>query len=69
MFGMFKKGSEAESDGYDPDQVIVHYEGEVMSPDYIADTLSKKILMIRAIRIMLYSRMEKVSSSTNYMML
>ncbi|MDC1249316.1 hypothetical protein N8Z77_03990 [Planktomarina sp.] len=25
---MFKKGSEAEGDGYDPDQVIVHYEGE-----------------------------------------
>ena len=40
MFGLFKKGPEAEDDGLDYDSVTVHYEGEVMSPDYIADTLS-----------------------------
>ena len=34
MFGMFKKGSEAESDGYDPDQVTVHYEGEFEAGQY-----------------------------------
>ena len=38
---MFKKGSEAESDGYDPDQVTVHYEGGVMSPDHEAETLNR----------------------------
>ena len=41
MFGIFKKGPEAEDDGYDPDQVTVHYEGEVLSPDYAADTLNR----------------------------
>ena len=41
MFGMFKKGSEPEGDGYDPDQVTVHYEGEVLSPDYVAETLNR----------------------------
>ena len=41
MFGMFKKGSEPEGDGYDPDQVDVHYEGGVMSPDYEAETLNR----------------------------
>jgi len=40
MFGLFKKGPEAKDDGLDYDSVTVHYEGEVMSPDYIADTLS-----------------------------
>jgi len=40
MFGLFKKASEAENDGLDYDSVTVHYEGAVMSPDYIADTLS-----------------------------
>ena len=37
MFNLFKKGSEdtatEETDGFDPDRVTVHYEGEVMSPD------------------------------------
>ena len=41
MFGLFKKGSDTEDDGYDPDQVTVHYEGEVMSPDYEAETLNR----------------------------
>ena len=41
MFGLFKKGSEADNDGLDYDSVTVHYDGEVLSPDYIADTLSK----------------------------
>ena len=40
MFGLFKKGPEAEDDGLDDDNVTVYYEGEVMSPDYIADTLN-----------------------------
>ena len=35
MFNLFKKGSEdtatEETDGFDPDRVTVHYEGEVMS--------------------------------------
>ena len=39
MFGVFKKGS--EGNGYDPDQVTVHYEGEVMSPDYAGETLNR----------------------------
>ena len=42
MFGMFKKGSESEADGCDPDQVTVHYEGGVVSPDYIAETLNRE---------------------------
>jgi hypothetical protein len=42
MFGMFKKGSESEADGYDPDQVTVHYEGGVVSPDYTAETLNRE---------------------------
>ena len=41
MFGMIKKGSEPEDDGYDPDQVTVHYEGEVLSPEYAAETLDR----------------------------
>ena len=35
---MFKKGSDAESDGYDPDQVTVHYEGEVFLIDKSSKT-------------------------------
>ena len=42
MFGMFKKGSKPEGDGYDPDQVDVHYEGGVVSPDYAAETLNRE---------------------------
>ena len=42
MFGMFKKGSESEADGYDPDQVTVNYEGGVVSPDYTAETLNRE---------------------------
>jgi len=30
MFGMFKKGSDDDDDGYDPDQVTVRYEGRIM---------------------------------------
>ena len=41
MFGLFKKGPEADNAGLDYDSVTVHYDGEVLSPDYIADTLSK----------------------------
>lgn len=41
MFGIFKKSSKIESDGYNPDKVIVHYEGEVLSPDYAAETLNR----------------------------
>ena len=41
MFGLFKKGSNTEGDGYDPDRVTVHYEGEVMSPEYAAETLNR----------------------------
>ena len=41
MFGIFKKSSKIESDGYHPDKVIVHYEGEVLSPDYAAETLNR----------------------------
>ena len=39
MFGLFKKGPEAEDDGLDYDSVTTHYEGEVMSPEYITETL------------------------------
>ena len=41
MFGMFKKGADAEGDRYDPDQVTVHYEGGVMSPEYADETLNR----------------------------
>ncbi len=41
MFGLFKKGHDADNDGLDYDSVTVHYNGAVLSPDYIADTLSK----------------------------
>jgi len=45
MFNLFKKGSEdnatEETDGFDPDRVTVHYEGEVMSPEYAAETLMR----------------------------
>ena len=40
MFGLFKKGPATKDDGLDYDKVTVHYEGEVLSADYIADTLS-----------------------------
>jgi hypothetical protein len=40
MFGLFKKGHDADNDGLDYDSVTVHYNGAVLSPDYIADTLS-----------------------------
>ena len=41
MFAMFKKGSDVVGDGYNSDQVTVHYEGGVMSPDYAAETLNR----------------------------
>ena len=41
MFGLFKKSAATHDDGYDPDMVIVHYEGEVMSPEYAAETLNR----------------------------
>ena len=41
MFGLFKKGSDTGGGGYDPDRVTVHYEGEVMSPEYAAETLNR----------------------------
>jgi len=41
MFGLFKKSVATDHDGYDPDKVIVHYEGEVMSPEYAAETLNR----------------------------
>jgi hypothetical protein len=42
MFGLFKKKDNNDNEGkdtYDPDKVTVHYEGEVLSADYTADTL------------------------------
>ena len=42
MFGLFdkKKNNDVEDkDRYDPDKVTVHYEGEVLSADYTAETL------------------------------
>tara|TARA_B100000780_G_C20975067_1_gene389430 strand:- start:375 stop:701 length:327 start_codon:yes stop_codon:yes gene_type:complete len=41
MFGLFKKGPEADNDGLDYESIITHYEGEVLSPDYVSETLSK----------------------------
>ena len=43
MFNLFKKGSrktdEDEGKTWDPDKVTVFYQGEVMSPEYAAETL------------------------------
>ena len=41
MFGLFKKKNDSieDKDKYDPDKVTVHYEGEVLSADYTAETL------------------------------
>ena len=41
MFGWLKKDTSAEADGYDPEQVTTYYEGGVMSPDYVAETLDR----------------------------
>ena len=41
MFGLFKKKSHTADDGYDPDQVTVHYEGGLVSPEYAAETLNR----------------------------
>ena len=41
MFGLFKKKFNTADDGYDPDQVTVHYEGGLMSPEYAAETLNE----------------------------
>ena len=44
MFGQFKRKNDINNDDkgketYDPDRVIVYYEGEVLSADYAAETL------------------------------
>ena len=39
MFGMFKKSTASDDDGFDYDNVVTHYEGGVISADYVADTL------------------------------
>ena len=45
MFNLFKKKSDdVESDaenGFDPDSVTTYYEGEVLSPEYAAQTLNR----------------------------
>ena len=41
MFGLFKKSSDAEGDGYESEDVTTHYEGGVMSADYVAETLDR----------------------------
>jgi len=41
MFGLFKKKFHTADDGYDPDQVTVHYEGGLVSPEYAAETLNR----------------------------
>ena len=41
MFGMFKKGSDAEDDVVGSEDVTTHYEGGVMSADYVAETLDR----------------------------
>ena len=41
MFGMFKKGSNAENDVAESEDVTTHYEGGVMSADYVAETLDR----------------------------
>ena len=41
MFGMFKKGSDAEDDVAESEDVTTHYEGGVMSADYVAETLDR----------------------------
>ena len=41
MFGLFKKKSHTADDGYDSEDVTTHYEGGVMSADYVAETLDR----------------------------
>ena len=41
MFGLFKKGSDAEDDVAESENVTTHYEGGVMSADYVAETLDR----------------------------
>ena len=42
MFGLFKKKKNDSKDGYDPDRITLHYEGDVMSiGDYEAYTLNR----------------------------
>ena len=41
MFGLFKKGSDAEDNVAESEDVTTHYEGGVMSADYVAETLDR----------------------------
>ena len=41
MFGWFKKGSDAGDDIGESEDVTTHYEGGVMSADYVAETLDR----------------------------
>ena len=41
MFGLFKKSSDAEDDVTGQEDVTTHYEGGVMSADYVAETLDR----------------------------
>ena len=41
MFGLFKKGSDAEDNVAESEDVTIHYEGGVMSADYVAETLDR----------------------------
>ena len=41
MFGLFKKGSDAEDNVAASEDVTTHYEGGVMSADYVAETLDR----------------------------
>ena len=42
MFGLFNKKKNGNKDGYDPDRITLHYEGDVMSiGDYEAYTLNR----------------------------
>ena len=43
MFGLFKKGSDAEDNIAESEDVTTHYEGGVMSAEYDARTLNRKI--------------------------
>ena len=39
MFGIFKKSDQSDDDEFDYDNVLTHYEGGVISADYVAETL------------------------------
>ena len=41
MFGLFKKNTGHGEPDFDYDKVTTHYEGGVISADYVAETLSR----------------------------